>query len=129
MDRKQAIGLMLASFPASQSQGQLVALAYLATVEDCTDVSIRIAAKEYMTGAVPSHDGRFSPSTAQFSARVRMHDEIGTRAARVIANDPSKMQELSPEYQADMRERIKALPGLKKLGYSAGDADGDRDVA
>jgi len=92
-------------------------------------VSIRIAAKEYMTGAVPSHDGRFSPSTAQFSARVRMHDEIGTRAARVIANDPSKMQELSPEYQADMRERIKALPGLKKLGYSAGDADGDRDVA
>lgn len=116
--------MMLASFPASASRGDLVARAYLLAVEGLTDISVQKAAKEFITGTVTGHDTRFAPSTAQFSARVRLHDEIGERAARQIQKHPEKIEELSPEHRAEMRRRIAGLnPGLRRI--SAGDPDGE----
>jgi hypothetical protein len=127
MDRNQAIGVMLASFPASQSQGQLVALAYLMAVEDASDYAIRAAAKEFIKGTIEAHDKRFAPSTAQFASRCDLHERNIARAVEYVAKHPEKLGTVeAPEaYHAEMRRRIAALPSL--VAFRADDPE--RDVA
>lgn len=131
LDRKQAIGLMLASFPASQSQGQLVALAYLMAVEDLSDFAINKAAREFIKGEVKDHDRRFAPSTAQFAAQAQMR-EIAERTVAYVAKHPELLEqtEYPEEYRTEMRKRVSALlmrlPGTRVM---VGDRDGHEDAA
>lgn len=130
MDRKQAIGLMLASFPASQSQGQLVALAYLVAVEDSSDYAINYAAREFIKGTVPDHDRRFAPSTAQFAARVALHDKNASPAVvEMLARKPELLEQADypPEYRAEMKRRVAGLLSFPRI--SSGDREGHEDAA
>lgn len=123
--------MMLAAFPASGSQGETAALAYLFSVEDMSDYAVATAAKEFVKGTVNGHDPRFAPSTAVFAIRARLHENNAKRAVEFVAKHPEQLEQpdLPEAYRAEVMRRIAALPGLKRIGYSVGDPDGDRDVA
>lgn len=111
------IGLMLASFPASGTQGELAAVAYLFAVEGLSDYAVSEAAKEFIRGTVKDHDRRFAPSTAAFAERVRLHESIAENAAVAAAKRPEQIEnhELPEAFRAEMRRRIAALPALKRI--------------
>ena len=157
MDRKQAIGLMLASFPASQSQGQLVALGYLMAVEDLSDFAVETAARAYIKGEVPDTDRRFAPSAAKFAEYAKRYN-ISQQAVEFVARHPEALEKgpHDQRYKDEMMRRVQMLDGAKPvaaeakpaiehsagqrkvmvkkmheagIGWLVGDEENDRDVA
>ncbi len=136
LDRKQAIGLMLASFPASQSQGQLVALAYLMAVDGFSDYAVIKSAQEFIRGEVKDHDKRFAPSAAQFADHVAK-SEIPEQVVDYASRHPQALAspQFDPRYKAEMQRRITEAAAKMRIGggpshkIGIGDREGDRDVA
>lgn len=128
-NRAETIGLMLASFPASGTQGELAAMGYLMAVEDVSDYAIGQAAKEFIKGEIDGHDKRFAPSTATFGARARLHERNVSLSPRFMIEHQQELQseELPEAYRSEMRRRIAALSGVRRI--TAGDPDGDKDAA
>jgi hypothetical protein len=127
-NRAEAISYLLASFPASHSDPVTVAKVYLMAIQDQTDIGVFKTAKEYIYGTVPNNDRRFAPSVAEFASRVRMHDQNGEAAVRLMLKRPEKKQEyLSALLSDDDREEMKARFASaldnslqQKLGYEVG---------
>lgn len=108
---------MLAAFPASGTQGELAAMAFIFAVEGLSDYAVSEAAKEFIKGTVKDHDRRFAPSTAVFAERARLHERIAESAAVTAAKRPDQIenQELPEAFREEMRRRIAALPSLKRI--------------
>lgn len=116
-NREEMIGLMLASFPASGTQGELAAMAYLFAVSDLSDYAVSTAAVEFIKGTIKDHDRRFAPSTAVFAERARLHEGIAKNAALAAAKHPEQLNnpDLPDAFRDEMRRRIEALPKLKRI--------------
>jgi hypothetical protein len=107
-------------------------LAYLIAIEDNSDYAINYAAREFIKGTVPDHDRRFAPSTAQFAARVQLHDKNASpEVVAMLARKPELLAQADypPEYRAEMQRRIQALLNPKLRRISAGDPEGEADAA
>ena len=87
-DRKkalEAIGLMLAGFPSSQSQITAVtADAYIAAVSHCSLAGVEAACAAFLAGQVGNHDNNFPPPAPKLAALAKALGE----AARSLADGP-----------------------------------------
>jgi hypothetical protein len=113
MTRREAVGLLLAGFPASANDGAAVALAYLLATEGLSDYAVKAAVGQFLRGEVPSHNHRFSPSASQLAA-VAAKLEITDQTVRFVERNPSALEAsgFSDSYRAEMRRRISELPLL-----------------
>jgi hypothetical protein len=122
LSRREAVGMMLASFPASATDGAFVALAYLVATEDFSDFAVRSAVESYIKGAVPNQDRRFAPSAALFADTVRKF-EIAPSTVDFVARHPAALEHRDyPEsYRTEMQRRVQEiLPNLASALSTAG---------
>lgn len=110
LSRREAIGLLLASFPASATDGAIVALAYLAATEDCSDFAVRFAVESYVKGEILGQDRRFAPSAALFADTARRY-EISSSTVDFVARNPAALERGAfPEaYRQEMQRRVREL--------------------
>jgi hypothetical protein len=119
-NRAEIIGMMLAAFPASGSQGDLAAMAYLLAVDGLSDYSIARSALEFIKGTAPGHDRRFAPSAALFADRCRSHEEAIVAGVRLIERNPLQVSEIlaGPYFddagRNEIHSRLTALPADKR---------------
>ena len=81
----EAIGLMLAGFPSSQSSiTEATADAYMAAVSHCPIAGIEAACAEFLKGQVGNHDNNFPPPAPKLAAMAHALGE----AARSLSEGP-----------------------------------------
>lgn len=114
-NRAEAIGIMLAAFPQNTgADAEGAARAFLLSVSECTDVGVEKAALEFIRGEVQGHDLRFAPSASEFAVRVRMHDKIGERVARIVREKPEALASLSEVERGYIERRLAMAAKGKK---------------
>lgn len=121
---------MLASFPSSQSDPEMVAKGYLFAVDGVDEDSVLRVAMKYVKGTVPNQERRFAPSAAEFSDNCRSDNENIQAAIRLIAKNPARQDDVlrnlshwAPDAMADVVHSAKRLA----LTYTAGDDREARD--
>lgn len=85
---------------------------FLMAVDDCSPEAIEDAARRFVSGQAQDHDGRFSPSSAQFAKEARYRQEIMDlkRAAANRPKLPAPEPDLSPRIGAEkMADLSRAL--------------------
>lgn len=82
MDRKTAteitrmLGKLFSAFPTAQRADEaLSARTYLEALDGFSVDAIGRSVDQFIRGAVPSHDGRFAPSTAELARNVKQWDD------------------------------------------------------
>lgn len=148
--------VLFSAFPTAQRSDELLAAqTYLAVLEDYSVDALARSVKQFITGLVPTHDGRFAPSAAELARNVRQWDEaIRTLEAQRLApplasgimsidfgNGKIDMTRLTLEQQDEVLRTGRAPgvtigPAVAKLqrmsgkarGFITGDAD-DHEAA
>ncbi|WP_423068979.1 hypothetical protein [Devosia sp. CN2-171] len=110
LSRREAVGLLLASFPASATDGGVVALAYLVATEGFSDFAVRSAVESYIKGAVPNQERRFAPSAALFADTARKF-EIAPSTVDFVVRHPAALehQDFPESYRLEMQRRVQEL--------------------
>jgi len=69
--------VLFSAFPtASRSDELLAAQTYLGVLEDYSAEAVERSVKQFVTGKVSTHDGRFVPSAAELARNVREWDDV-----------------------------------------------------
>lgn len=67
---------LFSAFPtAARADEMLAAKTYLEAIDGCSLEAIERSVNQFIRGDVPTHDGRFAPSTAELSRNVRQWDD------------------------------------------------------
>ena len=93
MDKETATAItkhlqvLFSAFPAAQRSDEvLAARTYLDVLEGFTIEAVEQSVRQFITGNVQNHDGRFAPSAAELSRNVKQWDDvIRARVARLAA--------------------------------------------
>lgn len=148
--------MLFSAFPSAQRSDELLAAqTYLAVLHGFRVEAVERSVKQFISGNVPNHDGRFAPSAAELSRNVKAWDDaLATREARLAApplasgilsvdfgSGPIDMTKLTLEEQDQVLRtgkppQIKLGPAEVKIqrmsdqrrGFSTGDKD-DHEAA
>lgn len=109
--RLKMIALLLAGFPSrADDAADIRAMAYYRAVEAFPSAALKSAVDRFIKGDVPTHEGRYAPSCAEFARECRL---------QVIAMDQRHKNELKalspPEPTRDLPEHERREV-LKRLG-------------
>jgi hypothetical protein len=106
LERGEKIGRMLAvmfaSFPASSSDPDAAAQGYLIALEGQDESVVEAAIKAFIQGAVPGHNPRFVPSSAELVAQCRVTPMPESLLRRLSSSRPALPK---PSF-----ERVKPTP-------------------
>lgn len=81
--------VLFSAFPtASRSDEMLAAQTYLGVLDGLSVDALERSVKQFVTGNVPTHDGRFAPSAAELSRNVKQWHEALTRIEEIRLAPP-----------------------------------------
>ncbi len=115
---KETLLLMLNAFPQSQATDmELVVRTYVAVVAEFSEETILKTASRYTSGAVPGHEGRFAPTTAEFCIEARkVAETLATLARRKMQSLPPRSAERDlPPFMVLRNKLLKEFEGREVL--------------